>query len=87
MKRILASLGILVASGTFAHAGVDFCNQFKHPIFVAVAYDSGGGDMVSTGWEKAESGEARDEAKPVPGVVDPSKDPKGHGGDVPVDDE
>ena len=56
MRHAVVGLLCVALSASAAQAGVDFCNEFKHPIFVAVAYDDNG-DWVANGWKKIATGE------------------------------
>lgn len=48
MRALMAML-LLIACGSQALAKIQFCNKFKHPISIALAYEQNG-DWVSDGW-------------------------------------
>jgi uncharacterized membrane protein len=40
-----------------AHAGLIFCNQFPHEVYIAIAYPQAGDDWLSRGWLSLNTGE------------------------------
>lgn len=55
LRAILASIGLIVC-GSQAFAKIQFCNNFAHPIAVAVAFERDG-EWITEGWLEAPKGQ------------------------------
>lgn len=51
--RVLIAVPLLIACASPALAKIQFCNKFKHPISISLAYEQNGG-WVSEGWTTVE---------------------------------
>ena len=60
--RALAALLLLVVSGSPALAKIKFCNDFKHAIHIALAYETSNG-WVSDGWTGVKPDSCFDDTK------------------------
>ncbi len=57
-KRVGAGAMLaLLASASGARADIDFCNNFPHPVFVAIAYQQTNGTWLSRGWLEVDTGQ------------------------------
>src|SRR5947209_10294039 len=50
------TLALTIAMSS-ARADIVFCNEFPHPVFVAIAYPQGDGSWMSRGWLELATGE------------------------------
>lgn len=60
MRRILVLLGVAAAAlsaAPSARAGLTFCNEFPHTVFIAIAYPQENGTWLSRGWLEVATGD------------------------------
>jgi uncharacterized membrane protein len=58
LVRLLLFSPLLACGSTpLAHAGIIFCNQFAHLVYIAIAYPQTGDDWLSRGWMSLDTGQ------------------------------